>query len=688
MSLTNSSAGTVKNAEQEEGHVEPSLALENVFLAAFPPLSWSACFVHLHYTYTYSERPASERTISSVSFLTSVVANSLLDCGVNPNRSDSVKTVQDLLCITVDDGREQYCSFGLEVASWLQFFSRRSPVVCTHGCVALSQMLALSIDLYTLKNSGNAVDAAVGAAVLNVTELVSTGIGGDCFCLYYDANTKCMCGVNGSGRSPRTLIMELLKEQGFDEANPLPLLHAHNITVPCAAAAWCDAISLYGSKKLSIRQLLQPAIELSGRGFPVAEITTYHWGRDAHVFWSLGNKHRRELLIDGQAPPHGQVLSSLVLASTFKELARYGKRGFYEGRIATAVVETVHRHGGMMDLEDVRSHTTDEVKPIFTNYRGVNVWEIPPNGQGITALTLNILEKYDVKGMGHNTTDYLRVLGEAMKLSFTDAFLFCADPDKVLVPAKTLSKTDAKECSRLINLQRASDKFSSENILPLGIDTMYFTVVNPQGNACSFINSNYMGFGTGLVPDGCEFPLQNRRANFSISSSHLNCLAPGKCLYHTAIPALVTAADREELLCSFGVMGGFMQLQGRVQYRYRGTNDFEHHAAGSTQQHICRSWRDGSSVPKDLSAIVRSTEGRWHLSLEDGISQAVAEDLKTRDHWSQWPIRMYHRSLFGHGLQLSLKGIGGNLGTLSSRHAQNVLWTGSDSQGNGCTVEY
>nr|XP_009664201.1 PREDICTED: LOW QUALITY PROTEIN: gamma-glutamyltranspeptidase 2-like [Struthio camelus australis] len=561
------------------------------------------------------------------------------------------------------------------MASQLKFFSRRSPVVCTHGCVASSQMLATNIGLDTLKNGGKAVDAAGAvAAALSVTEPVSSGIGGDCYC---DADTKHVRGLNGSGRSPRALTVELLKEQGFDEANPLPPLHARNITVPGAAACWYDAVSLYGSKKLSIGQLLQPAIELAEQGFPVAEITAYHWKCDAHILQSLGNKHGKELLIDGQAPLHGQVFSNPFLASTFKELAGSGKKGFYEGRIAAAIVETVQRRGGVMDLEDIKSHTTDEDKPIFTNYRGVNVWETPPNGQGITALmTLNILENVDVKEMGHNTADSLHVLIEAMKLSFTDAFSFCAGPDEALVPTKELlSKTYAKERSRLINLQRASDKFSSENVLPLGTDTVSFIVVDPRGNACSFINSNYMGFGPGLVPDGCGFTLHNRGANFSLSSSHLNCLAPGKRPYHTIMPALATAADSEELLCSFGVMGGFTQPQGHAQVLLNML------VFGMNPQQALDAARFCLNYSKE--------EGRWHLSLEDGVSRAVAEeDLRARGHWSRWPISGHNRSLFGCGQIIAKGDWWQSWGSASSKHLQTVLWAGSDPRGDGCAMGY
>ncbi|TFK05301.1 double-stranded RNA-binding protein Staufen-like protein 2 [Platysternon megacephalum] len=251
----------------------------------------------------------------------------------------------------------------------------------------------------------------------------------------------------------------------------------------------------------------------------------------------------------------------------FQELTKSGKKRFYEGCVAEVIIETVQKNGGIMDLEDLKSHVTDEVKPIFTNYKDVNVWEIPPNGQGITALiALNILDNFNIKDMGHNTADYLHVLIEALKLSFSVTFWFCADRDKVPVPTKELlSKTYAKGCSEVVNLQRASDKYNKGNLLPVRSDTVYFTVVDAQGNASSFINSNYMGFGIGLEPGGCGFTLQNRGSSFSLSPSHLNCLAPRKRLYHMIIPALATAADTGDLLCSFGVMGGFMQPQGHVQ---------------------------------------------------------------------------------------------------------------------------
>nr|XP_033814025.1 uncharacterized protein LOC117366595 isoform X2 [Geotrypetes seraphini] len=248
-------------------------------------------------------------------------------------------------------------------------------------------------------------------------------------------------------------------------------------------------------------------------------------------------------------------------------LAKSGKKEFYEGRIGKAIVEIVQKNGGILTLEDMKSHTTEKVKPIFITYKGIKVWEIPPNGQGITALmTLNILENFNLRGLAHNSADYLHVLSEAVKLSFSDTLWFCTDPSYVPVPTEELlSKAYCKKRSELINMQRASVKYSHGDPFYTGNDTVYFTVMDAEGNACSFINSNYLSFGTGLVPESCGFSLQCRGANFSLSPGHPNCLAPGKRPFHTIIPAMATAEDTEDLLCSFGVMGGFMQPQGHVQ---------------------------------------------------------------------------------------------------------------------------
>ncbi|KAM3930951.1 glutathione hydrolase-like YwrD proenzyme [Leptodactylus fuscus] len=558
------------------------------------------------------------------------------------------------------------------MTSMLEFISRRSPIVCTGGCVATNQPLATQIGLDILKNGGNAADAAVAvAAALNVTEPCSTGIGGDCFCLFYEAETKKVYGLNGSGRCPTALSLELLKQEGFDEDNPLPPTHAHNVTVPGAAAAWVDTVSLFGSKKMSLREILQPAIDLAESGFPVSEVSAFQWNDTAHKLQSNNNKFGADLLINGQAPQHGQLFRNPSLANTFKSLSQHGKKGFYEGRIAQAIIHVVQSNGGLLDQNDLSTHVSEEVQPICTTYKGIKVWEIPPNSQGITALmALNMLESFSVKEMGHNSADYVHTVTEALKLSITDCHWYCADSVVVPVPTQELlSKAYATKQVKHIDIKRASQSNTHGYPFEMGSDTVYFTVVDVHGNACSFINSNYMNFGTGLVPEGCGFTLQNRGNNFSLSPGHPNCLAPGKRPFHTIIPAMATKADTEDLLCSFGVMGGFMQPQGHVQVLL---NMVEF---GMNPQQAL-------DAPR-LYVEYMKEDQKWHLYLEDGFPGNIAEDLKARGHLVHWPITDHERNIFGRG-QIITKGDWWR----SCEIGSNVWWAGSDPRGDGCALGY
>ncbi|MCI4383550.1 hypothetical protein PGIGA_G00027830 [Pangasianodon gigas] len=281
----------------------------------------------------------------------------------------------------------------------LVFSSRRSPVICLNGCVSSCQPLASNIGLEILKRGGNAADAAVAvAAALNVTEPTSTGIGGDAFCLFYDAATKQVRGLNGSGRSPKAQTLELMERCGFSQSNPPHDFHALNVTVPGAAACWCDTVTLFGSKKLSLADLLQPAIDLAQNGFPVAEITAYQWAKGAESLRAAGRELGGDLLINNQPPKHGQVMTNPNLARTLQELVLHGRTGFYEGRIAQAVVDVVQENGGVMSLDDMKNHITTEITPIYIDYKTVRVWEVPPNSQGMAALiALNILENVPIK---------------------------------------------------------------------------------------------------------------------------------------------------------------------------------------------------------------------------------------------------------------------------------------------------
>ncbi|XP_063056991.1 glutathione hydrolase-like YwrD proenzyme isoform X2 [Engraulis encrasicolus] len=448
----------------------------------------------------------------------------------------------------------------------LPFRSRRSPVVCLHGCVASSQPLASVIGTDILKKGGNAADAAVAvAAALNVTEPCSTGVGGDSFCLYYDARTGHVRGLNGSGRSARAQSLHLLESLGFSKGSPPPPFHALNITVPGAAACWCDTVRLFGSQKLSMADILEPACDLARQGFPVAEVTAFQWAKWTKAMRDAGRELGGDFLPNQQPPKHGQVITNPGLAQTFQEMAHRGKAGFYEGRVAEAVVNVIQENGGVLSLEDLKNHTSTEITPIYTDYKTVRLWEVPPNGQGMAALiALNIVENFPIKGMDHNSADYLHLLVEAFKLSLADATHFNADPAQVEVPLEgLLAKDYSQQRAQLIHMDRA--RAVKEAGIPRGSDTVYFCVVDGEGNACSFINSNYQGFGTGLVPHGCGFSLHNRGAFFSLDPSHANCMGPEKRPYQTLIPALLTEAASGRLLCSLGVMGAFMQPQGHIQ---------------------------------------------------------------------------------------------------------------------------
>jgi gamma-glutamyltranspeptidase/glutathione hydrolase len=508
----------------------------------------------------------------------------------------------------------------------LRFDSYRSPIYAKKGIVASSQPLASEAGIRILQKGGNAADAAVAtAAALNVTEPCSTGIGGDCFCLYFDNKSKTVSGLNASGRAPANLNLDILAEQGI--SGSLPPLSVHTITVPGAAAGWVDTIERFGT--LDLTTILTPAIELAEEGFPVAPFTARAWNRSTRILKT--GPHAEEMLLNGESPKEGEIMKNPTLAQTFTELAEHGKAGFYEGRIAEAIIDLVQSKNGVMTLEDLKNHKSTFDEPISTDYRGVEVYEIPPNGQGITALiALNILEEFEIDKMEHSSVEHLHVMIEAMRIAFADTRWYVADPAIVEVPIKELiSKQYAAQRKKLIDLTKASvdvkkgSPFSSS-------DTVYFSIVDGEGNACSFINSNYMGFGTGLIPKGCGFTLQNRGANFSLDKNHPNALAPKKRPYHTIIPGMATKDN--ELYASFGVMGGFNQPQGHAQV-------------------ICNMVDFGMNPQEALNAprfTIRDGTSGGKVALEEGISTATMSTLNNMGH-EIIPTSGVSRMIFGRG---------------------------------------
>eukprot|EP00898_Chlorokybus_atmophyticus_P004143 jgi/Chlat1/472/Chrsp103S01073 len=487
-----------------------------------------------------------------------------------------------------------------DAAGPLPFTSRRSAVYGTRGVAASSQPLATEAGIRILQQGGNAADAAVAmAACLNVTEPCSTGkqaslvvtfyhhhhhhhhliiiiiptipnpppgIGGDAFALFYSASSRRVESVLGNGRSPAALTMEMVRERGYEGG--IPKFHGMSVTVPGAAAAWVDIVERFG--KLSLAQVLQPAIELAENGYPVGPTTAVHWQLGVDQL-KQGGPHFNDMLLDGRAPRAGQVIRMPKLAETFRTLAREGKDGFYKGRIAEAIVEAVKARGGVMEMSDLAEHTNEIGQPICTRYRGVDIWEVPPPTQGLAALlALNIFEacegtdKPSVQA-GHDSPEYFHTAIESMRLSFGDALHHIACPQSVPhVPIKgLLSKDYAAERAKHIEPNRCC-KVQAGSPVSAGGDTVYFCVIDGEGNGMSMINSNYMGFGSGIIPEGCGFSLQNRGQNFSLDPNHANALGPKKRPYHTIIPGLATTAGGD-LHSTFGVMGGFMQPQGHMQ---------------------------------------------------------------------------------------------------------------------------
>jgi gamma-glutamyltranspeptidase/glutathione hydrolase len=541
----------------------------------------------------------------------------------------------------------------------LKFASHRSPVYGRGGIVATSQPLAVAAGLEILAQGGNAADAAVAtAAALNVTEPTSTGLGGDSFALYYTAATGQITALNGSGRSPINLSIDRLAKEGFTDE--LPQFHPYTITVPGACAGWCDLIDQHG--RLPISSVLNPAIRLAEQGYPVAPITANFWDRSVERLKHAPGGH--ELTIDGRAPVAGEIFKNPGLARTFHAIAEGGKTAFYQGEIAEAIAHVVQQAGGCLSVDDLAVHTSTWDEPISSTYHGLRVWECPPNGQGLaTLLALNLLEGYDLASMPPLSTHRLHLMIEAMRLAFADTRWYVADPAFNPAPLKwLLSKDYAAERRKLIHLDRAViDQLHGTPTS--SSDTVYLSVVDAEGNACSFINSNYDGFGTGIVPKGWGFTLQNRGSGFSLDSTHPNALAPRKRPYHTIIPGMITidtdeaSSNPNNLYASFGVMGGFMQPQGHTQV-----------VVG-----LCDDGLDPQAVLDQPRFRIYDMNDGGIVSLEEGIPVDVQLELAARGH-KVTAVSGYARSAFGRGQ------------VIRRDPETGVLCGGSDPRADGCAM--
>ncbi len=505
----------------------------------------------------------------------------------------------------------------------------RSAVIAKNGIVATSQPLAAQAGLDILKAGGNAADAAIAAnAVIGLTEPMSCGIGGDLFVIYWDAKSQKLYGLNASGRSPYQLNRQVFAERGLSQIptkGPLPW------SVPGCVDGWAELNQRFGT--LPLKEILQPAIEYAETGFPVSEIIGRGWksGEEALGEWP---DTAQTYLPGGRAPEIGEIFRNPNLAATYRKIAEGGRDAFYRGDIAKTIVDFSEKNGGYFSIKDFEDHTSEWVEPVSTNYRGYDIWELPPNGQGIAALQiLNLLEPYDIKTLGHNSPEFAHLFVEAKKLAFADRAKFYADPAFNELPtAELISKPYADRRRGLIDPNRAATNVPAGDPKLEQGDTIYLTVVDKDRNCCSLIQSNYFGFGSWMVPGDVGFVLQNRGALFSLEEDHLNRLEPHKRPFHTIIPAMATK-DGKPWLC-FGVMGGDMQPQGHVQVLIN-MIDFgmDVQAAGDAARirHV------GSQTPTD---IPMDADGGT-VQVETRIPKSIIDALRAKGHQVEPAVGSY-----------------------------------------------
>ena len=527
-----------------------------------------------------------------------------------------------------------------------RFGPGRSAVICKNGAVATSQPLAAQVGLQVLRDGGNAIDAAVAtAAMLNVVEPMSTGIGGDAFMLVYRPQDGAIRGLNASGRAPYGASLEFFQKRGVTNIPSTGSMYA--VTVPGAVDGWATLLDACGT--MTLGDLLKPAIEHAENGFPVSPQISFAW-RDVELL-SLFPDTAETYLINGRAPKPGEIFYQPNLARTLHLIAEGGRNAFYHGEIAERIVKFSDENGGLFTMQDFTDHTSDWVKPILTNYRGYDVYEIPPNGQGIAALlALNILQDFDLQSMGHNSGEYLHFTIEAMKQAFADLYKYVTDATFEDIPVAGLLSTEYTRIQRARIHPNRANPYPVAGIPPTESETVYLCVVDKDRNVVSFINSIYAGFGSGLVAGDTGIMLQNRGAGFSLDASHANRIAPHKRTMHTIIPGMVLQNGAP--LVTFGVMGGQMQPQGHLQL-------------------ICNLVDFNMDVQSALDAPRFRVVDGLTITIEDGVPMSVQAELTRKGHQLAPP-----NTFFGGGQAIFI-------------HPEyNTLIAGSDPRRDGCAVGY
>jgi gamma-glutamyltranspeptidase/glutathione hydrolase len=535
----------------------------------------------------------------------------------------------------------------------------RSVVMAPHGMVAASQPLAAQIGLDVLKKGGNAVDAAVAVnAALGLVEPMMCGPGGDLYALVWDAKTKKLYGLNASGRSPYKATRKLFADRGLKE---IPVDGPLSWSVPGCVDGWDELRRRFGT--WSFAQLLEPSIRYAEEGFPVSEVISESWRANESSLAEHPDA-AKTYLPGGRAPRPGHVFKNPFLARTYREIAKDGRDAFYKGKLAEAIVAFSDKNGGLFSLKDFADHTSTWVDPVGTTYRGHEVWEIPPPGQGLAVLEmLNLLEGYDLRKMGPESPDYWHLLVEAKKLAYADRARFYADPAFSPAPvAGLISKGYADERRKLIDPKKALTKVEAGDPKPGKSETVYLCVVDKDRNCVSLIQSIYLHFGSGLVPGDLGFALQNRGTLFALDENHRNRLEPHRRPFHTIIPGMVTKDGRPWFV--FGVMGGDMQPQGQVEVLCNlidfGMN-VQQAGEAPRMEHF------GSATPTGRPG---DADGGT-VAAENGISREVIEELLRR----------------GHQVVRVPKNGGGYQGILIDPKT-NMLHGGSEPRKDGCAVGY
>ena len=544
-------------------------------------------------------------------------------------------------------------------------FASRSEVIAPHAMAATSQPLATQIALDVMKQGGNAIDAAIAAnAALGLMEPTGNGMGGDLYAIVWSARDNKLYGLNASGRSPKGMTLAQMqaevKKLGRTDIPPLGMLP---ISVPGAVDGWFSLHDKFG--KLPMKTIFAPTIQYAEQGFPVSELIAYYWQASVPKLSPQPGDFAGTFTINGKAPAKGEMFKNPALANTLKILAKDGRDAFYRGDIAKKIDAFMKKEGGYLRYEDFASHSSTWVEPVSVNYRGYDVWELPPNGQGIAALQmLQILKNFDLKGMGFNSPESLHTLIEAKKLAFEDRAKYYADMDFQKVPVKELiSEAYGRERAKLIG-DKAAQRVDAGNPHLYTGDTIYMTTADAEGNMVSLIQSNYRGMGSGVVVPGLGFVFQDRGQMFSLDAKHANAFAPGKRPFNTIIPAFITKDGKPWV--SFGVMGGAMQPQGHVQIVVNMVDygmNLQEAGDAARWQHL------GNTEPTDGTDLYLNNGG--YTEVERGIPYQSIQTLMQK----------------GHDIRYGLGGFGGYQAIMKDPKT-GVYYGASESRKDGQAAGY